>query len=203
MNTTKTDNQQPTSSFSVKLTFMTALASPQPRTMQRPALLLMSLFLALLGFGCSAPDSTGLPQPSTGSLRIEAQIVYDVGGSQPVAREWFFLYDTDPAQLPIPDISPQTDKIVIATKILPVTVSTGEGYDLWQNVGKVVEPHIVKRAKTDFNGRIAADNLTPGDYWIVGRAKTRVGEAIWMQKVTVGPGENKVLLDQKNALVVY
>ena len=60
--------------------------------------------------------------------------------------------------------------------------------------------HFVQVATTDFQGRAAFENIEAGDYWIMGATQTRADFAFWNYKVTVKPGENKVLLDQSNAL---
>ena len=62
------------------------------------------------------------------------------------------------------------------------------------------ESNIVKTVQTDFKGQAVLENLKPGDYWLAGIAETRAGVAIWNYKVTVKAGDNKVLLDQNNAL---
>ena len=60
--------------------------------------------------------------------------------------------------------------------------------------------HFIQAATTDFQGRTTFESIEPGDYWIMGATQTRADFAFWNHKVSIKPGENKVLLDQSNAL---
>ena len=147
--------------------------------------------LTLLINGCS----------SDAKLEVEAQLVYSVGGPQPIAREMFFLYDVDPVTLNIPDSDGSRDRIV--RKIIPFKNPTKAGsyFPTDPEVNAVIQPHVIKQVLTDFQGKAVFDNLRPGDYWLVGSAERRDSlTEYWMTKVTVGPGDNKILLSQDNSV---
>ena len=55
-------------------------------------------------------------------------------------------------------------------------------------------------AQTDFKGHALFEKIKPGTYWLMGMAETRAAFAFWDFKVTVASGENKLMLDQNNAL---
>lgn len=129
--------------------------------------------------------------PSTGTLQIEAQIVYNVGGPQPAARDKFFLFDVDPTELQIPDAR-RGDATSVA---LQITFPYRRA-----DVDEVINPHIIQTVVTDFKGQATFENLKPGDYWLVGSTKTRRDDAYWLYKVSVKAGENKVQLSQDNAV---
>ena len=64
------------------------------------------------------------------------------------------------------------------------------------------EPHVIRSIRTDAQGRALFQGLKPGDYWLMGRTETKEGAAFWNQRVSVGRGENRITLDQTNALYV-
>lgn len=145
-------------------------------------LTLAMVLICVCALGCGS---------STGTLQIEVQIVYNVGGPQPAARDTFFLFDIDPTELPIPDAR-QGDASSVA---LQITFPYRRA-----DVDAVINPHVVKKVVTDFKGQATFENLKPGDYWLVGSTKTRSDDAYWLYKVSVKGGDNKVQLSQDNAV---
>lgn len=60
--------------------------------------------------------------------------------------------------------------------------------------------HFIKSFETDFQGKaVVMDILPDKSYWIMGVNKTRADYVFWNYKITPVAGENKILLDQKNA----
>lgn len=197
---------------------------------------ILSLLLFLAGF-CACDSGSAPAAPTRGRLIIETQIIYNMGGPQPAARESFHLLDADVLDIAVPQpqkgatslqdalsrLTPVQNlklRITMAQynqrlhevarqygKELPAAPSTSEedltaiaaAIDLMK-IAKDTAPHFVQSAGTDFQGRITFENIEPGDYWVMGATKTRADFAFWNYKVTVKPGENKVLLDQNNAL---
>ncbi len=151
----------------------------------------------------------------TGTLNMEAQIIYSMGGPQPVARQTFYLLDTDLKEIPrLKENSLKAeDKASVETfASLVALLYLAQGGGGQQNLEKkgtmevflkskpLWESNIIRSVQTDFKGQAAFEGLKPGDYWLVGIAETRMSVALWNHKVTVKAGENKVLLDQNNAL---
>lgn len=156
-----------------------------------------------------------------GSLEVEAQIIYNMGGPQPVARQSFYLLDTDPLLLNMddPKYKARQGSLTDAQKqeqvgavamigILRLRATNPQYADISDaSLLKVVElsksfwqPHLIQSAQTDFKGIASFENIKPGTYWIMGITQTRAGSAFWNLKVDVGVGHNKVLLDQNNAV---
>lgn len=156
-----------------------------------------------------------------GSLSIDAQIIYNLGGPQPVARQNFYLLDTDPFLLNAEDkiikerlkLLTEKEKGNYATAgvflmMLKHAVENPQKADksnkaLLESVelSKVYwEPHLVQFAKTDFKGHAVFEKIRPGTYWLMGITETRANFTFWNLKVEVGFGENKLMLDQNNAL---
>lgn len=128
---------------------------------------------------------------STGTLQIEVQIVYNVGGPQPAARDTFFLFNVDPTELPIPNARHGD----ASSAALQITFPYRRA-----DIDAVIKPHVVQTVVTDFKGQATFENLKPGDYWLVGSTKTRSDDAYWLYKVSIKAGENKVQLSQDNAV---
>jgi hypothetical protein len=147
--------------------------------------------LSLLTFACSC----SLLGPSTASLQVEAQIIYKVGGPQPVARDTFLLLDTDVDKLP------ETQESLKASRG-DLLIDRLKRIDFFLNDGKsILERHKVQSGQTDFKGQITFENVKPGDYWVFGIAETRTDmrPMIWNVKTTVKPGENKLVLSNDNS----
>jgi hypothetical protein len=200
--------------------------------------ILSSLLLLTALSSCSStkvPNSESTTPPNT-SLSLEAQIIYTLGGPQPVARGTFHLLDSDLLNVELPQpgkvksveeftnnlSSPQQLKLLIMTAQFnkrikefsrqrdidtPDTPTDKKG--TVAGIGLLIErmksdketaSHFIQSATTDFQGRATFENLKVGDYWIIGFTETRGDFAFWNHKITIRPGDNKVLLDQNNAL---
>jgi len=66
--------------------------------------------------------------------------------------------------------------------------------------GKDTAPHFLREVMTDFQGKVVINDIAPGDYWILGVTETKEDYAFWNYKVSVVAGDNRLLLDQNNAL---
>lgn len=171
----------------------------------RRALLCIFILCCLSGAACS----------HSASLNLEAQIVYTMGGPQPVARQDFYLLDVDPFLVKQEKQNTSSrEEMIYALSVInwnmfveQVKLSAEREIPLDKKLIPMVSnsqvflaPHIVQTVQTDFQGRAVFEKLRPGEYWLMGIAETRSSAAFWNYKVTVNPGENKVLLDQNNAL---
>ena len=83
-----------------------------------------------------------------------------------------------------------------------------EAYSLGPEVSDFMEqsrplwqPHVLQSTEVSPEGRATFRNLSPGDYWLMGRAETSDGGlAFWNLPVTVKRGENSIRLDPLNSL---
>lgn len=129
-----------------------------------------------------------------GSLEIEAQIIYQLGGPQPVARETFYLLNADVRQLA--DLNTAYESTPLENTYRRKRYSRflmEEGKPFWT-------PYVVKSGQTDFKGHAVFENIKPGDYWVMGLTETRGGDSmIWNVKVTIGRGKNTLALSNDNS----
>lgn len=155
--------------------------------------IVLTVLVLLLGAFCASCSL------SSGDLEIEAQIIYQVGGPQPVARETFYLLNTGIENLPELDkvyrenfYEKWYDQTIGKTQKSRADFVMQEGRAIW-------EPHVVQSVKTDFQGRATFENVPPGDYWVFGRTQARGDKHVaWDVKVTVKRGKNKVILSNDN-----
>jgi hypothetical protein len=148
----------------------------------------------------------------TGSLQIEAQIIYNMGGPQPIARQTFYLLDSSWDQIVKSEFKAEdtSDKarLMAGASLMALLAVANSKVDLQKEPTIKAfleskpfwEPHIIQTTQTDFKGQATFENLKPGDYWVTGITETRSSVAIWNYKVSVKLGENKAMLDQNNAL---
>ena len=175
-----------------------------------PLLILVLALLILCGLGWLI-----IPKLNRGSLLIDAQIVRPSGETQAVAYETFYLLDSDMIMLAMVkgnEGSPVRDKVYSEHPNLGMVAQVMDArrrnaYSLGAEVIPFVEqsrplwePHVIQSSQTDAQGRAVFKNLKPGDYWLMGRTEAAGGAAFWNQRVSVGRGDNKVMLDQTNAL---
>ena len=158
------------------------------------------LIITLLAFCSIFPAACS----RKGSLHIEAQIVYSMGGPQPVARQTFYLLNTDPAtvqQRQSPNnSSPTNSNAVSDQEAMLYALSfmnfrsfmqqieeanrTGIKLDKFMipmvaNSREFLAPHIVQTVQTDFQGRATFENISTGEYWVMGITETRASFAFW------------------------
>lgn len=152
------------------------------------------------------------------ALQIEAKVIYNMGGPQPVARANFYLIDVDPLTIRADDPVVKNSRggkdltdaelvsgatFLLFAKVLQEDKVTDDnakqflgiveaGRSLWG-------PHLVKETRTDFDGKATFADLKPGSYWLLGMTETRKGFCLWDLNVEINRGENKLLLDQHNA----
>jgi hypothetical protein len=156
-----------------------------------------------------------IPKLTRGSLLLDAQIVSPVGEKQAVARATFYLLDSDMIVLAMAkgeENDPVRSKVYSEHPNLGMLAQVLDArrrsaYSLGAEVMSFVEqarplwePHVVQSARTDEDGRAVFNGLKPGDYWLMGRTEAFGSAAFWNQRVSVSRGENRLTLDQTNAL---
>lgn len=158
------------------------------------------------------------------SLEVEAQIIYNMGGPQPVARQTLYLVDRDVLSIRFdePEVKAKQEQfktdeektlftmqgmnLLLLKMLVEKRNEIKDEKQLKEFLGalELSKPfwadHIVQTAQTDFKGKATFTNLKSGQYWILAITETRAAIAVWNHKVNLQSGENKVLLDQNNAL---
>ena len=150
-----------------------------------------------------------------GLLVVDAHVLYASGDAQPVAGEALYLLDADPIRLVLAKEGggdPLREKLYrehpnlwMLAGVLDARRRHGsplgaEVLTFMEQSRPLWETHIVQAVQTDSHGRAVFERLKPGAYWLMGRTATRVGVAFWNLHVSVKRGENKITLDQNNAL---
>jgi hypothetical protein len=157
-----------------------------------------------------------------GSLHIDAQIIYNMGGAQPVARQKFYLLNKNPLILRADDpdfqqrmqnakTEEEKNNLLMASAVFLLFAGAVTGAPIVEGKEKNFlgtvnstrqfwEPYLVAETQTDFDGKAVFENLAHGEYWLIGQTETRAAFTYWNLKVKIDSGENKLLLDQNNAL---
>jgi hypothetical protein len=168
------------------------------------------LSICLLFNGCNTKST----------LMMEAKIIYNMGGAQSVARQKFYLLNADPFapngakfQEKYDAAKTNEEKVVLtlASTLLfslqkfasDKQIKAGEEKVLLGIVDKtkiIWGDYLVKEVITDFDGKASFDDVPPGKYWIFSQSETRAAFALWNLPIELKSGENKILLDQNNAV---
>jgi hypothetical protein len=147
--------------------------------------------------------TSSAPAKRTGSIAIQAGLVYTMGGAQPVARVQFYLLDEDLEEiLRRVEVRPRIDagdNISFVDRYSLATVYPMREQVYLEACAKEIQPHIRQSITTDFNGNGRFNAVPVGTYYLMGITKTRKGYAVWNLAVEVKPGENQIILDQNNA----
>jgi hypothetical protein len=147
-------------------------------------------------------------QVITGSLAIQAAVVYRYGGAQPVARTDFVILDDDPITI-VTNAGIQGKKPWAAPRmgILESLLYMHMGNPWYDGAAalQALKSHVIAAGTTDFNGQLVFTNLPANKrIYIFGIAQTRGGWAVWDLWYEIPPGQVwSAVLDQKNAAIIY
>ena len=139
--------------------------------------------------------------PSTGTLAIEAGIIYKAGGNQPVGRTEFRLLDSDLESL-ISAAGLRADRGIDLVSTWGIKRRYSPDAILLQ-IEESIRKHTIQSVTTDFNGKAQFENIQPGKYFVYGLTETRRGFAIWSVPIEIKAGQNSLLLDQNNAATAF
>ena len=144
---------------------------------------------------------------STGSLAIQAGIVYRYGAPQPVARTQFAILDDDPESvISRAGIQGKKTWAMPRMSIMQSFLFMQQG-GIWYDGERALaslKPHVLAGGTTDFNGNLVLTGLPPKRVYIFGMTQTRGGWAIWNVWVDLKAGQlQSVILDQNNAAISY
>ena len=148
---------------------------------------------------------TPLPSPieEKATVDIEAAVVYKMGGAQPLAREKFYLLDSDlESILKSAGLKSESSTGLVAT--LGFAVQYPEQNPGFYNRGMAaIRKHVKYTVLTDFKGKAQFQDVVPRTYYLFGMSNTRGGFAIWNMKTKVVAGNNSIVIDSNNADVAF
>jgi hypothetical protein len=139
----------------------------------------------------------------SGSLVLQAGIVYKMGGAQAVARTNFHLLDRSLATI-LDEAGLQADhgmNIVQTFGFASRFQSLGKYASFYNAAIQAIRPHIVASTTTDFNGFARFPAVTAGSYYVMGYSETKGGFVVWDVQVGIPTGESSIVLDQNNAAI--
>lgn len=154
------------------------------------------------------------------TLKIEAKVIYNMGGPQPVARQSFYLMKVNFIKKYLDDSEiieksyNDDDRLVRRMGIALLMASTSGRFKRDQidpesvktllgtleNMRPVFTPYLVNEVVTDFSGIAEFKDVKPGTYYLMGITETRKGIAFWNVEVGIKRGDNQLILSQENAL---
>jgi len=165
------------------------------------------------------------PPLETGSIEIEAALVFESRDVKPVVRERFYLLKEDPASLILTKENYELAKReaakeeftrrIIASKFEEWNFKQATLYSelfppYQEAILKILDAKAAAKAETGFDGKLRLDGVPTGTYYLFGvyhyaEAGYDYGfympkAVIWNLPVTVKAGLNKIILDNKNTL---
>lgn len=142
-------------------------------------------------------------EAATGVLDIQAAVIYKMGGVQPVARETFYLLDSDlESVLRSAGLKADGGVGVIGRFGLAVQYPD-QNAKFYNSAMAAVRRHVKYTITTDFEGKGSFQNVSQGQYFLFGMSNTRGGFAIWNLQTNIAAGRGSLILDQKNAAVAF
>ena len=166
-------------------------------------LLIYSPALAQKRKGAKSTATVKKSVSKSGIIEMQAGLVYP-NGVQPVARTKFVILDNSLEKI-LQDAGlqkPERAENFAHAYAMGLRYPSSFG-EFAAKAQQVLEPHIKQSLMTDFEGKIMSTPLPIGTYYIMGIGQTRQGYAIWNLKVDVVVGQNKIILDQNNAVYAF
>jgi hypothetical protein len=176
---------------------------------------------------------TAKPADETPSLAIEAAVIYNFGGAQPLARKEIALLDASLPQIlreaglhggdldveenrafrqrnpSAPDFSrysprkPDTDATLLNDLVSAIEFPTLGDGQFLGKAIPAIKAHIVITGTTDFSGKLELKDLKPGNYFVYLITQTRSGYALWNVPLEIKAGRNSLSIDNTNAAIAF
>lgn len=178
-------------------------------------------------------NETAQPVADTPSLAVEAAIVYNFGGAQPLARMEITLLDQSLPQIlrdaglhggdldieharasrqrfpGMPDFSrmsprkPDTDATLLADLANAIHFPTLGDGTFLGKARNAIKSHTVASGTTDFSGKLELRDLKPGSYFVYAMTQTRGGHALWNIPIEIKTGRKTLTIDSTNAAIAF
>lgn len=134
------------------------------------------------------------------ALKIEAGLVYNDGGSKPVARTNFALLDADP----MPEITKLPPSEIARRYSMDVNNAKEEfliqcGFGMPEAMA-VIGRHTRYTMTTGFDGKGEFTDVKPDKYWLFGAIKIGEQRAFWLVAVDLNKDQN-MILDNSNIAI--
>jgi hypothetical protein len=156
-----------------------------------------------------AVGSASSAAPQSGSLSLEAALVFRSGDVKPMARIVFYLMDDDLAKiLRSAGLKPSqrygrmedTDQNLLFTFGSARKYPSLEHHEQFNSTAtEALKAHIKQSITTDFSGKAIFQNVPTGSYFLMGFGVTPRGFVVWNIGVEIKPGSTSITLDQNNA----
>lgn len=157
------------------------------------------------------PDGTwAFVESGEATVSIEAGLVYQSGDTKPLARVTFWLLNKEPGQILVDAGLKAFAETSIFADIPPLqllhTLGAAASYPateyraFFDAAVRALQKHVIEITTTDFNGKAAFNPVSVGVCYLLGFTKTPKGFALWSIKLDLKPGQQKIILDQHNAL---
>ena len=166
----------------------------------------------------SAINKTIMATPTaTGTLEVEAAIIYSMGGTQAVANDTFYILDKSAEEIinasghkPQPKdfqrLEPSHRKTEVPPEVLnslywlQIVLKYPEYFgDVVPKSLAEIKKQSVKSTNTDLQGKARFEGLEYKRYYIFGMTKTRGGFCVWDLPIEIKEVKQSIILDQKNA----
>ena len=147
------------------------------------------------------------PAPQEILLNVEAALIYNYGGAQPVGRTKFYILDESAevvlAAANLRKISANLSNLDNYAFALKGSGLSPEYTNFATGAVESLKSHYLGEFETDFNGKAEYKFTKTGSFWVFGITQTRKGHAIWNVPVELKSGQNKIILDQNNAASAF
>jgi hypothetical protein len=146
-------------------------------------------------------------------LSIEVGLVYKSGDAKPIARNEFYLLDEDAEQILRDGKVEKKGKLkkhdlrLLDTYALATLcassrdrcASVKDSLIYLQDSELALDPHIIQRVITGFDGKAKFEPMAMGNYYLMGVYVRERGYVIWNLKVELKSETQNIILDQNNA----
>jgi hypothetical protein len=156
-----------------------------------------------------APVLSASATPQSGTLSLEAALVFRSGDVKPMARTVFYLLDDDLAKILRSaglrtsqryGTMEDTDQNLLFSFGSASKYPSLEGQtQFYSTAMEALKPHIKQSITTDFSGKATFQNVQSGNYFLMGFGVTPRGFVLWNLAVEIKPGTTSITLDQNNA----
>ena len=138
------------------------------------------------------------PAPTTGSVSIEAGLIFQSGDVKPVARTTFYLMDADLREVLKP-FGGTPGSLRSQLDFLRAFSGYPKAKADYDKLKGTVEQHVVTTVTTGFDGKANFSDVRPGVWFIYGAYKVGKNEVAWHVKVEVKSGiAVTLILDNSN-----